>query len=108
MEQLQRLAETIAETYIRDLNRSNGNAIITHNEQTGKVKREHLASGLVDNCIYAAKNLNRENFEREAYVMLGELISLDGREYQITRHGKAVIDTLNRSALSKGTKRVSH
>lgn len=108
MEQLQRLAETIAETYIRDLNRSHGNALIIHDDQAGEVKREQLASGLVDNCIYAAKNLNRENFEHEAYIMLGELISLDGREYQITRHGNAVIDTMSRSALSKGVKRVSH
>lgn len=108
MEQLQRLAETIAETYIRDLKRSNGNAIVTHDDQSGEVKREQLASGLVDNCISAAKNLNRENFEHEAYMMLGEFISLDGREYQITLHGRAVIDTMSRSALSKGAKPVSH
>ncbi len=108
MEQLQRLAETIAETYIRELIRDNGNAQFTHNDKTGEVRRELLASGLVDNCVYAARNSGKVDYEREAYSMLMEMISLDGSEYQVTNHGLNVIENMHRNALAKTALRVSH
>ncbi|MDF7784136.1 hypothetical protein P4910_01200 [Pantoea stewartii] len=108
MEQLQRLAETIAETYIRDRIRQHGNAQFTHNGKTGEVRRELLASGLVDNCVYAARSSGKVDYEREAYTMLMEMISLDGREYQVTNHGLNVIENMHRIALAKTALRVSH
>lgn len=108
MEQLQRLAETIAETYIRDRIREHGNAQFTHNGKTGEVRRELLASGLVDNCVYAARSSGKVDYEREAYTMLMEMISLDGREYQVTNHGLNVIESMQRIALAKSSPRVSH
>ncbi|WP_105577248.1 hypothetical protein [Cronobacter sakazakii] len=108
MEQLQRLAETIAETYIRELIREHGNAQFTHNGKTGEVRRELLASGLVDNCVYAARSSGKVNYEREAYTMLMEMISLDGREYQVTSHGLNVIESMHRIALKKAATRINH
>ncbi|TKJ94574.1 hypothetical protein [Erwinia persicina] len=108
MEQLQRLAETIAETYIRDRIREHGNSQFTHNGKTGEVRSELLASGLVDNCVYAARNSGKADYEREAYSMLMEMISLDGREYQVTNHGLNVIDNMHRTALAKTAPRASH
>ncbi|WP_455817096.1 hypothetical protein [Pseudomonas cerasi] len=108
MEQLQRLAETIAETYIRGRIREHGNAQFTHNGKTGEVRSELLASGLVDNCVYAARNSGKADYEREAYSMLMEMISLDGREYQVTNHGLNVIDNMHRIALAKTAPRASH
>ncbi|HBZ16805.1 MAG TPA: hypothetical protein DEO73_13720 [Pantoea sp.] len=108
MEQLQRLAETIADTYIRDRIREHGNAHFSHNGKTGEVRRELLASGLVDNCVYAARNSGKVDYEREAYSMLMEMISLDGREYQVTKHGLCEIENMHRNALAKTALRVSH
>jgi len=108
MNQLQRLAETIAETYIRDRIREHGNAQFTHSGRTGEVRRELLASGLVDTCVYAARISCRADYEREAYTMLMEMISLDGREYQVTNHGMNIIENMHRKALDKTTPRVSH
>ncbi|MCT6590651.1 hypothetical protein N3553_12230 [Pantoea dispersa] len=108
MEQLQRLAETIAETYIRDRIREHGNAQFTHNGKTGEIRRELLASGLVDNCVYAARSSGKADYERKAYTMLMEMISLDGREYQVTNHGLNVIENMHRIALAKTALRVSH
>lgn len=108
MEQLQRLAEAIADTYIRDRIREHGNAQFSHTEKTGTVTRELLASGLVDNCVSAARSSGKLNYEREAYSMLMEMISLDGREYQVTNHGLNVIDNMHRIALAKTVSRVNH
>lgn len=108
MEQLQRLAETIADTYIRDRIREHGDNKFTHEGKTGEISRELLASGLVDNCVYAAKRNGKVDYEREAYAMLMEMISLDGREYQVTSHGLNVIDNMHRIAVRKATARVNH
>ncbi|WP_312053508.1 hypothetical protein [Pantoea brenneri] len=108
MEQLQRLAETIAETYIRDLIREHGNAQFTHKGKIGEVRRELLASELVDNCVYAARTSGKADYEREAYTMLMEIISLDGKKYQVTNHGLNVIEYMHRIALDKTAPRISH
>lgn len=108
MEQLQRLVETIAETYIRDRIREHGSALITCNGNTGKVNRELLASGLLDNCIYVAKKVQAEDFERDSYIMLSNMLSLTGPEYQITQHGRDVIETMHRNALSGNNTRATH
>lgn len=108
MEQLQRLAETIAETYIRDLIRNNGTADFTHGDAKGTVTRELLSSGLVDNCVSYARRRGIADHEREAYRLLMDMISLDGPEYQVTNHGRDVIDYMTRKALSKGALPAMH
>lgn len=108
MEQLQRLAEAIADTYIRDRIREHGNNIFTHEGKTGDISRDLLSSGLVDNCIYAAKSNGKIDYEREAYSMLMAMISLDGREYQVTDHGITLIDNMHRIALRKAAALVKH
>ncbi|AXW85749.1 hypothetical protein CKQ53_01300 [Lonsdalea britannica] len=108
MEQLQRLAEAIADAYIRDLVRVSGSAQFSHVGKEGVVRRELLASGLVDNSVYAARLNGKVDYERAAYPMLMRMISLDGKEYQVTNHGKNIIDGMLRLALTKSAIRVSH
>jgi lipopolysaccharide biosynthesis regulator YciM len=105
MEQLQRLAEAITDMYICDLERSTGGNTVTYNGVTGCVSRDLLASGLVDNAVSAVKELKGAiDIEREAYKALMALISLDGPEYQLTDHGKNVIDTATRIELTQNKK----
>lgn len=101
MEQLQRLAEVIAETYIRDLRRETGDNVITVDGVSGNVEKHLLASGLMDNTISAARNTCDAAFEREAYKMLMAFISFDGPEYRLTEHGVNVINSMNTLALKK-------
>lgn len=108
MKQLHCLAETIASTYVRDLFRVNKNYNFSHNGKVGEVRIELLASGLVDNCLQAARMRGRLDYEREAYSMLMRMISLGGPEYQVTNHGLDVITTLCRAALSKDTAITKH
>ncbi|MFY0131236.1 hypothetical protein [Klebsiella aerogenes] len=108
MEQLQRLADVIAETYIRDLRRETGTNILSIDGVSGSVEKHLLAAGLVDNTVYAAKVEYGATFEREAYRMLMNFISLDGPEYRLTEHGRLVITLLNTSALKKNKVRTIH
>lgn len=108
MEQLQRLAETIADTYIRDRIREHGNTKFTHGGKTGEISRELLSSSLLDNCVYAAKSNGKVDYEREAYSMLMAMISLDGREYQLTDHGVDLIDNMHKIALRKAAAFIKH
>ncbi|KMK44126.1 hypothetical protein [Pluralibacter gergoviae] len=101
MEQLQRLAEVIAETYIRDLRRETGGNAITVDGLSGNVEKLFLASGLVDNAVSAARTLSGAAYEGEAYKMLMEFISFDGPEYLLTEHGRQVIAAMNALALKK-------
>ena len=55
MEQLQRLAEVIAETYIRDLRRETGSNVLTVDGVSGCVEAP-LSAGLVDNAVSASKD----------------------------------------------------
>ncbi|EPX3543879.1 TPA: hypothetical protein ACYE41_002690 [Klebsiella pneumoniae] len=108
MEQLQRLAEAIAETYIRDLRRETGGNVITVDGVSGNVEKNLLAAGLVDNSVSAAKDQYGATFEREAYQMLLRLISLDGQEYRLTEHGRHVITVMNTISLKKNKVRTMH
>lgn len=108
MEQLQRLAEVIAETYIRDLHRETGDNVITVDGISGNVEKHLLTSGLMDNTISAARNTCDAAFEREAYKMLMAFISFDGPEYQLTDHGRQVITAMNFIALTKATTKIIH
>ncbi|EPU3947305.1 hypothetical protein K5R89_17070 [Klebsiella sp. TF21-TM] len=108
MEQLQRLAEAIAETYIRDLRRETGDNVITVDGVSGNVETHLLAAGLVDNSVSAAKNQYGATFEREAYQMLLRLISLDGPEYRLTEHGAYVITFMTTQALKKQSSTTVH
>lgn len=47
MEQLQRLADIIAETYIRDLRRETGDNVITWNGISGNVEKGDAANLLI-------------------------------------------------------------
>ncbi|HBU7752380.1 TPA: hypothetical protein MC892_005174 [Klebsiella pneumoniae] len=108
MEQLQRLAEAIAETYIRDLRRETGDNVITVDGVSGNVETHLLAAALVDNSVSAAKNQYGATFEREAYQMLLRLISLDGPEYRLTEHGAYVITFMTTKALKKQSSTTVH
>ncbi|WP_239952719.1 hypothetical protein [Pantoea sp. Z09] len=108
MEQLQRLAEAVADAYLHNRLREHGNTQFSHDGKTGEVRRDLLASGLVDNCVYAARNSGKVDYEREAYSMLMEMISLDGREHQITNYGLSLIDNMHRIALKKAAARINH
>ncbi|EMC3642942.1 hypothetical protein VPR96_003431 [Klebsiella pneumoniae] len=101
MEQLQRLADIIAETYIRDLRRETGDNVITWNGISGNVEKHLLSSGLMDNTISAARSTCGPAFEREAYQMLLNFISFDGPEYRLTEYGVQVINFMNTLALKK-------
>ncbi|VEC02020.1 Uncharacterised protein [Cedecea lapagei] len=101
MEQLQRLASTIAETYIRDLKRETGDNTISIDGYTGTIEASLLASGLLDNAVSSAKDRYTHGFETKAYMMLANLICLDGKEYQLTTHGMKVIDFMIKKALKK-------
>lgn len=108
MEQLQRLAEAVADAYLRNRLREHGSTQFSHDGKTGEVRRDLLASGLVDNCVYAARRLGKADYERETYRMLMEMISLDGREHQVTNHGLSLIDNMHRIALKKAATRINH
>lgn len=108
MEQLQRLADVIAETYIRVLRRETGNTVITWNGISGSVEKYLLAAGLVDNSVSAAKKQYGATFEREAYQMLLRLISFDGPEYRLTEHGTYVINFMTTKALKKQSATTIH
>lgn len=102
MEQLQRLADEIAEAYISHLIKETGKTIIEHDGVRGEVVKTFLSSGLVDNAVSAARNSEAAaSYENEAYKMLMNLICLNGRDRTITPHGIEVINFMNRKALSK-------
>lgn len=106
MEQLQRLAETIADTYLRDLKRDTGSNVVEYGGVRGCVERHLLASGLVDNAIYAFRD--DADKERAAYNSLLDCISFIGPEYRLTEFGYEVINTMHRKALQKKSKPVVH
>lgn len=108
MEQLQRLAEVIAETYIRDLHRETGSNILTLDGVSGRVEVPLLSAGLVDNTVSLAKDKYGSAFERKAYRMLMEFISFDGPEYQLTEHGRHVMTVMNTISLKKNKVRTIH
>ena len=101
MEQLQRLAEVIAETYIRDLYRETGSNVLTMDGVSGGVEVPLLSAGLVDNTVSLAKDKYGSAFESKAYRMLMEFISFDGPEYRLTEHGRHVITVMNTISLKK-------
>ncbi|APW13300.1 hypothetical protein D4S68_18730 [Salmonella enterica] len=106
MEQLTRLADTIAEIYVRELERVTGGNTVEYNGVSGRVVPHKLSSGLVDNVISAV----REDADKEAsaYKLLVRLIDINGREYRITAHGALVIESMLRNGLMNSNKRVVH
>lgn len=108
MEQLQRLAEVIAETYIRDLRRETGSNVLTVDGVSGCIEAPLLSAGLVDNAVSASKDKYDSTFERKAYRMLMEFISFDGPEYRLTEHGRHVITVMNTISLKKNKVRIMH
>lgn len=107
MDELQRLSETIAETYIRDLRRETGSNTVKYGDVSGEVERDLLASGIFDNVVCAAKDASGV-FEKKAHEMMTRMIVLYGREYQLTEHGRMIIENMTRIALTKRQKPVFH
>lgn len=106
MEQLTRLADTIAETYTRDLKRETGGNTVEYNGVSGQVVPHRLSSGLVDNVISAVRD--DADKEAAAYKLLLRLIDITGREYRLTERGVLVIESMIRNGLMSSNKRVVH
>ncbi|EDW0818884.1 hypothetical protein TL53_23005 [Salmonella enterica subsp. enterica] len=106
MEQLTRLADTIAETYVRDLKRETGGNTVEYNGVSGQVVPHRLSSGLVDNVISAVRD--DADKEAAAYKLLLRLIDITGREYRLTERGVLVMESMIRNGLLNSTKRVVH
>ncbi|HHG0450863.1 TPA: hypothetical protein ACPSK6_004987, partial [Citrobacter freundii] len=97
MEQLTRLADTIAETYTRDLKRETGGNTVEYNGVSGQVVPHRLSSGLVDNVISAVRD--DADKEAAAYKLLLRLIDITGREYRLTERGVLVMESMIRNGL---------
>ncbi|MEH3403037.1 hypothetical protein POV92_05965 [Enterobacter roggenkampii] len=106
MEQLTRLADTIAETYTRDLKRETGGNTVEYNGVSGQVVPHRLSSGLVDNVISAV--CDDADKEAAAYKLLLPLIDITGREYRVTERGVLVMESMIRNGLMGSNKRVVH
>ncbi|AHN81788.1 hypothetical protein ITQ18_002439 [Salmonella enterica subsp. enterica serovar Tennessee] len=106
MEQLTRLADTIAETYTRDLKRETGGNTVEYNGVSGQVVPHRLSSGLVDNVISAVRD--DADKEAAAYKLLLRLIDITGREYRLTERGVLVMESMIRNGLMGSNKRVVH
>ncbi|EAO9400989.1 MULTISPECIES: hypothetical protein [Enterobacteriaceae] len=106
MEQLTRLADTIAETYTRDLKRETGGNTVEYNGVSGQVVPHRLSSGLVDNVISAVRD--DADKEAAAYKLLLRLIDITGREYRLTERGVLVMESMIRNGLMSSNKRVVH
>ncbi|MFZ5232579.1 hypothetical protein ACOY6S_18105 [Enterobacter bugandensis] len=106
MEQLTRLADTIAETYVRDLKRGTGGNTVEYNGVSGQVVPHRLSSGLVDNVISAVRD--DADKEAAAYKLLLRLIDITSREYRITERGALVIESMLRNGLMNRNKRAIH
>ncbi|EHL4426781.1 hypothetical protein KDP79_001137 [Salmonella enterica] len=106
MEQLTRLADTIAETYTRDLKRETGGNTVEYNGVSGQVVPHRLSSGLVDNVISDVRD--DADKEAAAYKLLLRLIDITGREYRLTERGVLVMESMIRNGLMGSNKRVVH
>lgn len=106
MEQLTRLADTIAETYTRDLKRETGGNTVEYNGVSWQVVPHRLSSGLVDNVISAVRD--DADKEAAAYKLLLRLIDITGREYRLTERGVLVMESMIRNGLMSSNKRVVH
>ncbi len=106
MEQLTRLADTIAETYTSDLKRETGGNTVEYNGVSGQVVPHRLSSGLVDNVISAVRD--DADKEAAAYKLLLRLIDITGREYRLTERGVLVMESMIRNGLMGSNKRVVH
>lgn len=106
MEQLTRLADTIAETYTRDLKRETGGNTVEYNGVSRQVVPHRLSSGLVDNVISAVRD--DADKEAAAYKLLLRLIDITGREYRLTERGVLVMESMIRNGLMGSNKRVVH
>lgn len=106
MEQLTRLADTIAETYVRDLKRETGGNTVEYDGISGQVVPHRLSSGLVDNVISAV--CDDADKEAAAYKLLLRLIDITGYEYRITERGALVMESMIRHGLMSGNKCAIH
>lgn len=108
MEQLYCLAESIAETYVRDLRRETGSNVITVEDKSGVVDVSQLAAGLLGNALLLSQKNTGMTCERDAFWILANLIILDGPEYSLTAHATSAITKLTEISLSKQSKSVIH
>ncbi len=101
MEQLQRLADVIAETYVRDLIRETGSNEFTIDGVSGTVEVSLLSAGLYGNALLSSQKDSGRTDEKKAYWLLADLISLDGPEYQLTELGTSAIKQITEYSLRK-------
>lgn len=101
MEQLQRLADMIAETYVRDLIRDTGSNAFTVDGVSGNIEVSLLSAGLYGNALLSSQKETGRTHEKKAYWLLADLISLDRPEYQLTDHGVSVIKKMTELSLRK-------
>jgi len=108
MEQLQCLAESIAETYVRDLRRETGSNVITVEDKSGSVDVPQLAAGLVGNALLLSQKGTGVTCERDAFWILANLIILDGLEYSLTAHATSAITKMTEASLLKTANPIIH
>lgn len=101
MEQLQRLADMIAATYVRDLIRDTDSNAFTVDGVSGNIEVSLLSAGLYGNALLSSQKETGRTDEKKAYWLLADLISLDGPEYQLTDHGVSVIKKMTELSLRK-------
>ncbi|QGU14035.1 hypothetical protein GNG27_04970 [Leclercia sp. 119287] len=101
MEQLQRLADVIAETYVRDLIRETGSNAFSVDGVSGNIEVSLLSAGLYGNALLSSQKETGRTDEKKAYWLLADLISLDGPEYQLTDHGTSAIRKMTEISLRK-------
>lgn len=102
MEQVQRLAKTIAEVYLRELKRETGGDTVTINGITKRVTLDELAFGLAGVVAYNAKqHEGKHNVLRDPYKNLMEMISIGTKPYMLTEYGLSVINRMNEISINK-------
>lgn len=108
MEQLQRLAAVIAETYARDFKRKTGSDVIEAYGIRKNMGAVALAGGLIDNFIHYAKGRHGAAFDLHAYSEMTRLISFNGTEPALTELGVTLIETLIDNAMKRQSKIIKH
>lgn len=108
MKQLQCLAESIAETYVRDLRRKTGSDVVTVEDKSGVVEVSQLAAGLLGNALLLSQVKTGSTCERDAFWILANLIILDGPEYSLTAHATSAITKMTEMSLLKTTNPIIH
>ncbi|RZF13786.1 hypothetical protein [Serratia marcescens] len=102
MEQIQRLAKTIAEVYLRDLKKETGGDTVTINGITKHISLDELTFGLVGVVSYNAKKHEGErSVLSDPYKNLMEMICIGTKPYTLTGYGVRLINYMNEISINK-------